>query len=342
MKKYFVIFCTIVILSTNLHAQELLSCGENCTYSKVANGTDENGNATYTLKIEPIDSSKPASIQDYNRWSDGGYRTDAPWWGDLSITKVDVGKGVVTIGANAFANTSSIVEAKLPEGLETIGNVAFHRSAITSIDIPNSVKSIGSWAFVTKTLEEVTGTLENITDIGTVAFADTALSSFIVPPNVTNLDPYTFVKSNGGSKSGNLANIYCTTALAEQCAAAIAYRGDNAQIINYDWEGGVYILKDEQGNEIYYTSSNDMKNNENICTGNLSDCQAQALQTRGLCSDKKSCQALVNSSLIAFDGRFYASLNDLIIGHHQTKRIYTIEEANEVSGKKNKVMIRYK
>ena len=348
MSKYIIIFVLALVTSMELQAQEVLpSCGDNCTYSKVENGTDDAGNTTYTLKIEPIDSSKVASIQDYNRWSDGGYRTDAPWWGDSSITKVEVTNGIKSIGANAFANTSSIVEAKLPEGLETIGNVAFHRSGITSIDIPSSVKSIGSWAFVTKSLEEVTGTLENVTSIDTLAFGDTALTSFVVPPNITELahDIFTSVNPNNNklrNPSKNLSNIYCMATLMTQCSEAVAYRGDDIQITSYDWQGGVYIVKDENGKDIYYVSADDMQKNENICSGSLSDCQVLALQARGVCADTKSCQKLVNNPVITSSGKIYASLNDLIRGHYEKKRIYTVDEANAVSGKKNSVLIKYK
>ncbi len=43
-----------------------------------------------------------------------------------------------------------------------------------------------------------------------------------------------------------------------------------------------------------------------------------------------------------YDGKFYASPNDIIGNHYIQKRIYTIDEANAVAGKVNSVKIRYR
>ena len=45
---------------------------------------------------------------------------------------------------------------------------------------------------------------------------------------------------------------------------------------------------------------------------------------------------------IKADAKTYASLDDLASGNHIVKRIYTIDEANEVAGKVNSVKIRYR
>jgi len=43
-----------------------------------------------------------------------------------------------------------------------------------------------------------------------------------------------------------------------------------------------------------------------------------------------------------YDGRFYQRLGDIGSKVHFQKRIYTIDEANKIAGKKNKLMIRYR
>lgn len=43
-----------------------------------------------------------------------------------------------------------------------------------------------------------------------------------------------------------------------------------------------------------------------------------------------------------YDNRFYNSPNDIASGNYAKKRIYTVHEANQVSGKKNTFKIRYK
>ncbi len=350
MRKYVLILG--LIASFNANAEELPSCGENCTYSYVENGTDDNGNTTYTLTISPIDASKPAKIKDYYRWSEPGvgYRTDAPWWGNASITKVDVESGITTVGRAAFANTS-IKEITLPEGLLSIGVQSLHRSKITSITIPDSVTEIEDWAFATQTLTQVNGNMENVTSIKYMTFADTALTDFVIPPSVSTVALESFGDLEGyeNYKLKNLTNLYCPESLISECAAAIAYRGDDAEVKSYAFDGGVYVIGDD-----YYLSSDDMKKGDTassaeekaqyVCADTLNHCKKQALINRGICQDA-DCDALVASDgnyMLKYGGKTYQSINDLLKGNYDVRRIYTIEEANFVAGSRNTFSIRYR
>ena len=342
MKKYVLILG--LIASFNANAEELPSCGENCTYHL------ENG----VLTIEPIDSSKPAGIKNYSYFSGcsggvWGYCSTAPWAQDLSITKVEITEGITSVGDNAFAYQPSIVEVNLPDGLETIGYQGFHRTSITSIDLPDSLKEIGGWAFVTKTLQQVNGSLENVTKLYNMPFADTALSGFVVPPNITELSANTFSGNNSSYNAKNLTNLYCPESLMSECAAAIAYRGDDAEVKGYAFDGGVYVIGDD-----YYLSSDDMKKGDTassaeekaqyVCAGTLNHCKKQALISRGICQDA-DCDALVASDgnyMLKYNGKTYQSINDLLKGNYDVRRIYTVEEANFVAGKVNSVKIRYR
>ncbi|MBR2299722.1 MAG: leucine-rich repeat domain-containing protein, partial [Alphaproteobacteria bacterium] len=345
MKKRILILGLMMALNAN--AEELPSCGENCTYSYVENGVDNDNNPTYTLTISPIDVTKPAKIKDYERWNEPGvgYRTDAPWWGDTSITKVDVESGITTVGRAAFANTS-IKEITLPEGLLSIGSQSLHRSEITSITIPDSVTEIGDWAFATKTLTQVNGNMENVTSIKYMTFADTALTDFVIPPAVTSVAFESFGDLEGyeNYKLKNLTNLYCPESLMSECAAAIAYRGDDAEVKSYAFDGGVYVIGDD-----YYLSGDDMKKGDTassaeekaqyVCTLSLKDCKKQALINRGICQGA-DCDALAENDgkyMLKFGGRTYQSINDLLKGNYDVRRIYTVEEASFVSGKKNTV-----
>ncbi len=64
-----------------------------------------------------------------------------------SIKIVVLGKGVKTIGNNAFMCCSNLKEVKLNEGLEQIGELAFASTGASEIVIPESVSSIGGGAF---------------------------------------------------------------------------------------------------------------------------------------------------------------------------------------------------
>ena len=251
------------------------------------------------------------------------------------------------MGDNAFAYQPSIAEVNLPEGLQTIGYQAMHRTGITSIDLPESLTEIGGWAFVTKSLTQVNGSMENLTKIDNMCFADTALTDFVMPPNITDLAAVIFTGNEnypGRYKSNNLTNLYCPEALAAQCAEAIAYRGEDAQVTSYDYKGGVYVIKDDEGNETYYLSGDNMKNGQ-ICEGTLSNCKKEALINRGICSGS-DCDALVAADnggyLLKVGSKTYQNINALLKGDYDRRRIYTIEEANFVAGDKNRVSITYR
>lgn len=63
------------------------------------------------------------------------------------ITDVTLGNNITEIGERAFACCSSLTTVVLPEGVETIRNMAFENSGITSIIIPSTVKKLGNNCF---------------------------------------------------------------------------------------------------------------------------------------------------------------------------------------------------
>ena len=72
------------------------------------------------------------------------------WFGDSkkSITTVELGDNVKSIGERAFFGFSSLTSVNIPENVTSIGDYAFDGcSGLTSITIPKNVTSIGGWAF---------------------------------------------------------------------------------------------------------------------------------------------------------------------------------------------------
>ena len=320
------------------------SCGENCTYTLVQNNED-NDNPTYTLKVMPVDVSKPAQIKDYDRegiWGHGGEY--APWRFE-PVTEVKIEEGITSVGDFAFVDMSSIQKATLPEGLEGIGNAAFHVTSISEIDLPSTLITIEGWAFSDAPLEKINGSLEKLTTIGTNALGMSKITDFVIPLSMTDMAQDAFgLEGYTVYQSKNLTNLYCPEALATQCEAAIAYRGDAAQVTSYDYKGGVYVIKDSEGNEAYYVSPDNMKNGQ-MCEGTLSECKKQALISRGICSGS-DCDALVAADdggyLLKVGSKTYQNINALLKGNYDKRRIYTIEEANFVAGDKNRVSIKYR
>ena len=258
-------FLTVLAVSTVLSFNALAdvpSCGDNCTYSLIRNN-DDNDNPTYTLKIEPIDSSQPAQIKDYDR---EGYLTSdygsyvgtneiAPWIENPAIvTKVEVDNGITSIGKHAFVSMRYVTEVTLPDGLKSIGDVAFHdMGALTTLELPNSVSTIDLFGIANSNLTEV-NIPESLTKIGDYAFCGINNENLIVPASVTEISPVAFgLVSAGGWATAGIKNLYCSSEMKAQCETAIetavaASDLSSVNIIEYQNTDGLYQLLDENGN----------------------------------------------------------------------------------------------
>lgn len=86
-----------------------------------------------------------------------------------SVTSIDIPEGITSIGTMAFKGCP-LRNIVLPSTLTTIGDGAFYGTAITEVTIPDSVTTIGGSAFNScKQLSEI-HIGEGVTSIGDVAF----------------------------------------------------------------------------------------------------------------------------------------------------------------------------
>ena len=93
-----------------------------------------------------------------------------------------------------YPSSLSAKEYTIPNGVITIGEMAFFESSLTEIIIPNSVKKIDIGAFGGCKLRSIT-LPESITSIGWSAFSDCAdLESINIPDGVTSIEDYTFLR----------------------------------------------------------------------------------------------------------------------------------------------------
>ncbi|MDO5521664.1 MAG: leucine-rich repeat domain-containing protein [bacterium] len=63
------------------------------------------------------------------------------------ITKLEVPDSIVEIAPHAFEGISSLQEVMLHEGLQTLGDYAFHRTSIAKAKLPSTVKDLGICCF---------------------------------------------------------------------------------------------------------------------------------------------------------------------------------------------------
>ena len=96
------------------------------------------------------------------------YDEDAPWYIFRDdITALEIGEGVTSIGAWAFAELSKITSVTIPGTVQSIGDVAFYDcGSLTTLTVCEGVETIGSYAFGLAPLKTVSlpGTLTEIAD----------------------------------------------------------------------------------------------------------------------------------------------------------------------------------
>ena len=278
------------------------------------------------LTVRPYDNTQAGVIPDYNRINCAtDCTTDAPWRWDENLAEVktlNVESGITSIGNDAFEDMP-FVTVNLPNGLTSIGNFGFHESIyIANINLPESLKSLGAYALCNTSLSdlEFPQSLEKLSygSLGYLrAFTNEA---FVIPESVTEIDEYAFA-GYGTHGTQSLTTLYCTENLMEQCQKAAVQAGVTVSkyVINEDNS----FSADGQT----YLSVSDMQ--KGYACGTAETCVAirQARQT---------------GENIKIGSREYASIKDWIDQKHIAKLIYTIDEANAVAGKTNRVSIRYR
>lgn len=177
------------------------TCGENLTW--------ELDLETGTLTI-----SGSGEMSNYGNTDD----TYAPWYDYRdNIYEANIGDGVTSIGANAFAGCWHLADIHIPEGVASIGSGAFRGcDDLSEIRVPDSVHYFASSAFSTmrglvsiNIPDRITGiesytfngciSLTNITIPASVTYIRSnafqncmKLESITIPDGITTIDYYTF------------------------------------------------------------------------------------------------------------------------------------------------------
>ncbi|MBR1915418.1 MAG: leucine-rich repeat domain-containing protein [Alphaproteobacteria bacterium] len=355
MKKW--VLTTLLMISFSARAETITgeACGDDCNWY---------------LKDGTLTITGSGKIKEYVRDCLNHCKTDAPWYQyQEDITKVVIQnksdtEKFDTIGAHAFEDMHSTQEVVLPDGLKTIDNEAFHlNSALEKINLPDTLESIGSWGLSNTNLSEI-NIPDSVEFIGGAAFNSTLLETLVIPdsvdvletricshcPNLTNIVLPENISSAAGHvfTGASMTNVYCHKKNQTICAQILSASGKMDKEIStilqgYDRQGGVYILDYGTENERYYISGSDMANGTE-CQKALSECKRDVLEAKGIC-EGAACDTFIQSDgnyMLKYNGKTYQSINDLLKGNYDRRRIYTIDEANFIAGKVNRVSIRYR
>lgn len=104
------------------------------------------------------------------------------------------GKKITCITGSESQNNTSVKSIKLPNSIDTIGEMAFwDYTALTSINIPDSVVTINTAAFLGCAVLKSIDIPDSVTTIrDRVFYGCYALTSVKIPKNVTTINDYTF------------------------------------------------------------------------------------------------------------------------------------------------------
>ena len=263
MKKIILILALMLIATQSkadctletLNDTDCFQCGENCL-----------AHVTYEDEVQPDGSTKSVGTMTLSgqgpmtNWIGSEVITSIPWYAvKNNIQNISIEEGITSIGFNAFYDFFNLQNIELPQSLREIHPGGLENcTSLENLTIPDNVT------------------------IDTEALETTGITTLVIPANTT-LSPTAFKADNRTPTL--IEKLYCAPQMRQACEAAIAYRGEAAEVVEYQ-----------------QTSDN---------------------------------QYLV-------DGKYYARLNDIGTPNYIKKRIYTVEEANEVAGKVNRVTIRYK
>lgn len=187
--------------------------------------------------------------------------------------------------------------------------------------------------------------ISGITKIGEHAFVNTQITSINIPDSVVAMGGWIF---EGASQLSDVS------------------LPSNLSYINYGVFSGTgvkkLVLPDSLFQEGAFLSPyilQDLRDVKLVCSAEKqAECEAYVADSQEFYhnppdywltrpySDKENTKVLAYSTddegNILFANKKYASFSDFAKGKYIPKRIYNVDEANAVSGKKNKVMIRYK
>lgn len=148
------------------------------------------GGASGEIKIPDEHDGLPVTFVD-----------DSAFSGSSSVTSIEIGKNVRSIGARAFGNCSFLNEIVFADdgALESISQGAFQSCiALTSVELPNTLTALETSAFVyCRGLEKVT-LPDSLVKIGESAFMDCeSLKQIVIPQNVESIGARAFYECMG-------------------------------------------------------------------------------------------------------------------------------------------------
>ncbi len=219
----------------------------------------------------------PDSLETIGNYAFTPYSNDT--WNNYygsSITEINFGKGIKTIGYGAFYNCDNITAVEIGESLTSIGDSAFYDcdgiksvnisgtnatigqyafyacNGIENVEIEKGVKIIGNYAFYSCNALKTVNLSNDVTTIGSYTFyACSSISELVIPDSVTTIGGCAFQECTGIkniSIGSGCSSIPSTAFLNLNALENIVVSDENATYSSYD---GVLLNKEKTSIIIY-------------------------------------------------------------------------------------------
>ncbi len=202
---------SVTIKSINISGDNLLYNVKTLSYLEVPYEVIE---STSTKKLYSLFGAYSSSYQLIDKLVVTGTCTEIEEaFTYCNATEVILPSGVITIGYNAFYNSTKLESVYIPNTVETIGAYAFKQCTnlkTVEFEENSNLKTIGGSSFHTAGIEYIT-IPETVTEISGLAFAYSSIKEITIPASVSKLGSQTFgYTSNLDTvtiKEGNLTKI---------------------------------------------------------------------------------------------------------------------------------------
>jgi hypothetical protein len=141
-----------------------------------------------------------------------------------AITSVSIPNSVKALPTQAFANCSSLTKVELGNEIVSIGGLAFAGTSITSISLPSSLRTLGFGAFYSTALTSLTIPVGTTSiDWWFLAFSN-SLTEVTIPNTVTNMHEHSLILSEFKTVNycGNNASVLAAIAKQPISATCVA------------------------------------------------------------------------------------------------------------------------